>query len=290
MIFRLKGGLGNLMFQYIAALSLSKITGRGVKFETYRIIKNDNIIDPLFNAFGIRIENNISPAEKIAARIFFSDKLNRILDYEKLKNLGIFREEYSHPSDNPFSVTQDSKKYRFYDGYWQDYRLHEIANIDPANIFEFRTSEKDVPIKIQELKCEHQLVALHVRRGDYLLHPEVYSCLDINYYSRAISYFRATLTSPFFLVFSDDTNWAVNNLNLGDDFYIASKKGMDAHEDMRLMSLCNHHIIANSTYSWWSARLNKSDEKTVIMPKTWFVDSSLNAMTSGLRYPGWLEL
>ena len=76
---------------------------------------------------------------------------------------------------------------------------------------------------------------------------------------------------PFFYIFSDDPTWVKQNLRLGvEHTYIDHNHGDDSYNDMRLMSICKHHIIANSSFSWWGAWLNSRDDKIVIAPKRWF--------------------
>jgi hypothetical protein len=111
-----------------------------------------------------------------------------------------------------------------------------------------------------------------VRRGDYTLQVEGNVALPINYYARAIAQFKDILGNPTFFVFSDDIEFAKENL--GKDIsavFVDHNDPLSAHEDLRLMSSCRHHIIANSTFSWWGAWLNGSDDKIVLAPRHWRV-------------------
>jgi hypothetical protein len=80
---------------------------------------------------------------------------------------------------------------------------------------------------------------------------------------------------PHFFVFSDDPEWVVDNLKLRNPIRYINHNGNMPHEDLRLMSLCRHHVIANSSFSWWGAWLSKNPQKLVIAPESWFNDPSL---------------
>ncbi|GIT92597.1 alpha-1,2-fucosyltransferase [Jannaschia pagri] len=116
-------------------------------------------------------------------------------------------------------------------------------------------------------------VSLHVRRGDYLSAGNHGTC-DAAYYARALSALTDLLgTRPHVFAFSDDPDWVRETLHLDADMSVIGHNGPDAgHEDMELMSVCDHHIIANSTFSWWGAWRNPSRDKIVVAPDVWFAD------------------
>lgn len=122
-----------------------------------------------------------------------------------------------------------------------------------------------------------EAVSIHVRRGDYLLSAQFHVC-TIDYYRNAIAFFKGRLHHPTFFVFSDDMPWCMDNLK-GTEFVFCdlSQSRVEPANDMRLMSLCKHHIIANSTFSWWGAWLNADDNKIVASPSVW-----LNGQTADL--------
>jgi len=120
--------------------------------------------------------------------------------------------------------------------------------------------------------------AIHVRRKDYVTNLN-HSALPYDYYLRAIKLFNDVK----FIVFSDDTNWC--NKMFRDGFLII-KNNSDI-EDFILMSFCNHFIIANSSFSWWSAWLSKSEGKKVIAPLEWFGPGLKHYITKDLYPAGW---
>lgn len=115
--------------------------------------------------------------------------------------------------------------------------------------------------------------SVHIRRGDYIDHP-IHGVCDLNYYISAMKLIKSKKDIGNFLIFSDDIEWCKANI-IGDDiFYVEGN--MDI-EDLFLMSLCNDHIISNSSFSWWGSWLCNYDDKIIISPRRWFTEKS--AMT-----------
>lgn len=133
-------------------------------------------------------------------------------------------------------------------------------------------------------------IAIHVRRGDYLLAKNSYIGLtSLEYYRTAIAMMQERIENPVFVFFSDDIEWVQENLEIVDEsYYIDWNTWAKNHEDMRLMSLCRHNIIANSSFSWWGAWLNENPEKIVIAPKRWFHTSAIDS--SDVVPVGWIKL
>jgi hypothetical protein len=121
-------------------------------------------------------------------------------------------------------------------------------------------------------------VSLHVRRGDYVHNSKAaatYALCSLDYYNKSIKYVAERVHNAHFFVFSDDIPWVKSNLEI--DFpvkYIDNNFGVDSYNDMRLMSLCKHNIIANSSFSWWGAWLNLNSEKIVVSPMRWFFNET----------------
>ena len=116
-------------------------------------------------------------------------------------------------------------------------------------------------------------VSLHIRRGDYLLpeNRELFGGIcTLDYYRRAIDYILDKVKNPFFFIFSNDIVWVKENMNISNSLFITWNSGKDSWQDMFLMSKCKHNIIANSTFSWWGAWLNKNPQKIVISPSRFF--------------------
>ena len=134
-------------------------------------------------------------------------------------------------------------------------------------------------------------VSLHVRRGDYLSNPKskaAHGTCSPEYYRAAIRHMAEVTKQPCFFVFSDDMDWVRQHLQIDYECqYIEHNSGTESYNDMRLMSLCRHHIIANSSFSWWGAWLNQRTDKIVIAPQQWFMNDNV---TQDLYPQGWVKL
>lgn len=146
-----------------------------------------------------------------------------------------------------------------------------------------------------------QLVSLHVRRGDYLLPKHNHYCiLGLDYYNEAIQYFIQEIEKYHFVVFSNDIDWCKENLIEGDMVTFLEPDAADygwsapsetGIEDLILMSLCDHNIIGNSSYSWWAAFKNENKNKVVICPKNYVRDFSSFRHINGNYYPNeWITI
>ena len=112
-----------------------------------------------------------------------------------------------------------------------------------------------------------------MRRGDCVANPKnaYIGFCSLDYYKAAINQMMNKIKDPVFFIFSDDIDWVKNNLLFASQsIFVDHNKNTESYNDMRLMSLCKHHIIANSSFSWWGAWLNPNPDKLVIAPKNWF--------------------
>lgn len=129
-----------------------------------------------------------------------------------------------------------------------------------------------------------ELVSIHVRRGDYLLPHHHHFCkLNNDYYGEAIQHFIKDIEKYHFVIFSNDIEWCKENLIEGDMVTFINP-GIDC-VDLILMSLCDHNIIANSSFSWWAAFKNKNKDKTVICPSNYLMSYSEFSFLNKQYYP-----
>ena len=144
----------------------------------------------------------------------------------------------------------------------------------------------DIAEKISQVNA----VSLHVRRGDYISDKKnaFIGVCTLDYYKTAIEKIKTQVDNPVFFVYSDDINWVKNNLVIDKTaVFVNHNRGQESYNDMHLMSLCKHNIIANSSFSWWGAWLNTSPDKIVIAPKQWFANMQ---DTSDLLPDNWLKM
>jgi len=146
--------------------------------------------------------------------------------------------------------------------------------------FEFIITPSKQNKKIIYLIHSCNSISIHIRRWDYITDKQSndfhWTC-NLNYYKKAINIINKKVQNPIFFFFSDDIKWVKENLKIKEKSYYIDWNNADTnYEDMRLMSLCKHNIIANSSFSWWWAWLNKNKEKIVIAPSKWFNDKRIN--------------
>lgn len=139
-------------------------------------------------------------------------------------------------------------------------------------------------------------VSIHLRRGDYLLPNHHFALLDSDYYLEAITQNFLPVDDYNFIVFSNDIDYCKEML-VGDNIWFVDPLGgkkvcSDSEkEDLALMSLCDHHITANSSYSWWGAYLSKNKDKKIICPTNWLKHYHSSSWMNGRYYPPtWINI
>jgi len=133
---------------------------------------------------------------------------------------------------------------------------------------------------------------MHIRRGDYAHNPKtnsVHGVCEKEYYYRCVEKIASTAPDLRIFIFSDDMGWVMENMRLPcRTTYVAHNGEENDYEDLSLMSMCKHHIIANSSFSWWGAWLSTNPDKIVFAPRDWFRDASIH--TSDLIPKDWVVL
>lgn len=163
----------------------------------------------------------------------------------------------------------------YLEGFWQNEGYFiEIADRLRNDWFLPRGEPNERNLQLLEIIASGSCASLHVRRGDYVSNAETaafHGACDASYYQRAAQWIVERHDIRRFIVFSDEPEWAQANLKLPCPAeHVSNNTGRASHWDMHLMRHCAHHIIANSSFSWWGAWLNPSRAKTVIGPKQWF--------------------
>jgi hypothetical protein len=271
-VCKLKGGLGNQLFQfaygYARALELAAELELDVSYfdsdarhggyaldsfklnQTVALIKNGFLLNALF-----RLDEGI---------------------------IGKFHSRVGHFEDG---LGADDRVFKlgntlYLNGFWQNPALF----LDYTEQIKKALTLNEIENSYEYLQIKDQIingasVAVHFRRGDYVSDKgaaSVHGVLQKSYYEKAVRKIEEAVDKPTFFIFSDDIDAAKRELDFIENaiFVIAVSDNVVA--DMYLMSLCKHNIIANSTYSWWSAWLNESEKKIVIAPFQWFVNKEMN--------------
>lgn len=267
-IVKLKGGLGNQLFQYAF--------GRKLAIQNNSELKLDIGESP--EAFHKNTARKFKLDRfNICASIASQEELNQIKNPYGLlsKVLRAFRFWILKKYNIDFEQEQLYVKAPAYlDGFWQTEKY--FLDIRPLLLDELtlkdRLSEASKHIN-EMIKTSHSSASLHVRRGDYISDSKTHkvhgSICTPSYYKEAITALVNHVPLLTFYVFSDDIEWAKNNLPVPREAVFVSNEGIQDYEELILMSLCKHHIIANSSFSWWGAWLNNNPDKIVIAPKKW---------------------
>lgn len=283
-IIKIMGGLGNQMFQYAYAKALH-VKGYDVKLDHSFIQKQ-----PVHNGFGLKhYRIDLDTASNDNLKNFYS---NGFL-YKFLNRFNFARSHYLKEKTLPFSPALATPKENVYvEGYFQTERYFE--SIRTVLLEQFQPAEP-FSAYIQTIKNSIEnmpfTISLHVRRGDYLNAAALsyHGLCTLQYYQKAMQYFKSNYQNITYVVFSDDIAWVQENMSIDNAIYIRDE-GQGPHEDIYLMSLCQHNIIANSSFSWWGAWLNQNPNKIVIAPKQWFADAKMQAQSDDIVPKCWIRL
>ena len=161
----------------------------------------------------------------------------------------------------------------YYDGYWQHEEYFKDMREELQELYTFPTFEDSQNIETAERASSSNSCSIHIRRGDYLTDPLRKGTNGTNYVIEAIKKMETIAQPDTWFVFSDDIPWCQSHLNdifhQGETTFIDWNNGDNSIHDMHLMSICRHHIIANSSFSWWGAWLSRHDDGTTIAPTKW---------------------
>jgi hypothetical protein len=290
-IVRLKGGMGNQMFQYAAGRALSLKYNVPLKLDLSFLLDRTPRPDFTFRDYSLAIFNisaGIAGPEEIPFlfRPHFRGKLRII--FGRLAGL-LCRHKGKEKSFrfDPLILQAGPKAYL--DGYFQSPKYFAGIENTIRNDFTFIKAPGE---NIQSLKKEiegKKSLCIHIRRGDFVGNPH-HGSPDQSYYLAGIDYVKKNAGIEKIYVFSDDMEWCKKNLQfefpamfVGDEY-----AGEKASGHLLLMSSCRNFVISNSTFSWWAAWLRNSPDKIVVAPKKWFKNDSPDA--SDLMPPQWIRI
>ena len=285
---RLKGGLGNQLFQYALGrhLSLRKNTTLTLDTASYHI---DRLRVYRLDCF--QIGATASDRLPFFATDGRAKHFNTIIQALK----GIFSKRFQIIKERSFSFDAsvlDCSEQAYLDGFWQSEQYFaSIANVIRQDL----RLANPLPERLQTLAAQIQssnAISLHVRRGDYVSNPVTtayHGVCSAQWYENAAKLMMQKVVNPTFFVFSDDYEWVREHIRLDAPtvFIPPSPDGQECN-DLHVMSLCQHNIIANSSFSWWGAWLNPNPNKIVIAPQQWFAAGKHD--TKDLIPQSWIRL
>jgi hypothetical protein len=272
------GGLGNQMFQYAAGRALSLDREQLLRldvsgFTGYSLHQGFE----LHHVFGCPAEITTETEMHNILGWQYSTGIRRVLarpGLAMIRRAEFVVEPHFHYWPEIRNVPQNC----YLVGYWQSEKyFREAAAVIRAD-FTFKSPLTNRNAELADQIGQVNAVSLHVRRGDYVENPKnvaTYGLCTLDYYRAAIRYVSERVEQPYLFIFSDDIIWAKDHLKMDVPCqYVHHNHDAESYNDMRLMSLCRHHIIANSSFSWWGAWLNALPEKIVVAPQKWFVNEN----------------
>lgn len=269
-ITRLHGRLGNQMFQYAAGRALADRAGVPLALDSRgAILRGEGVLTRVFD-LELADPVHLPPL-----------KQTNPLRYAIWRGIGqkvgakpYFRRERGLGYNPAFEDWGDNS---YLHGYWQSQKYFQNSAERIRSDFTFPAFSNQQNAEMAARIAESTAISLHVRRGDYLTFAAHVLC-DQAYYDAALAKVLDGLQGdPIVYVFSDDPQWAKDNLSLPCEKVVVDFNGPETDfEDMRLMSLCQHNIIGNSSFSWWAAWLNQTPGRRVAGPAKWFGDPKLS--------------
>lgn len=271
-IIKVYGGLGNQLFQFAL-------------YEKMRILGKD-----------VYLDKSVYKSRKTEKRPYCLDGLNENIRYcsdwqrWKLANNRIHRflwggrKKQSHYYETKVTF-YDSEVFLsddvYLDGYWQNERYFSDIRKEIISELHFKVTT-DVAGLLDEIETCNS-VSVHVRRGDYLEDSRRSEGIcTLEYYQRSMTLMEERTAVDKYYIFSDDIDWCRQRFRDNEKYiFVNPRSEEEAAVDMKLMSSCKHHIIANSSFSWWAAWLNENKEKIVIAPKAWIKGQDIDIWCDG---------
>ena len=288
-ITRLQGGLGNQMFQYAAGLALAEQRRTVLKLDVSWF--REYLEFEAHNRYALSCFN-------ITEQFATQEEIDRVagVNLTRIERASItlahrlhfrrYAQRYAAPAhtryEDPAGFTPsffDWPDNTYLYGMWQseDY-FSPIAHLLRLH-FSFRyPPQPSVSSMAERIRSAGPSVAVHFRRGDYVRNPafnQQIGVLPLNYYDRAIALVRERQPDAILYIFSDDIDGIEREFRPpGPHVFVRATQPWHAFDKIRLMSLCQHAIISNSTFAWWSAWLNPNPDKFIVAPDPWFAGAS----------------
>jgi len=272
------GRLGNQMFQLASAIGIANERGFGVG------IPIENCTREMGNG-PIDVKTGLLTNVKCDLLDCFNLPSKYLIQEGRINLQSVYSERNFKFNPQVLTLSPNTDLY----GYFQTEKYFKKYRKEILETFTFKEeysigATTFLSEKINSTSMYKDVVSLHVRRGDYTLYPNHHPVCSDDYYQSAIGKFN--LENSVFLVFSDDIEWCKKKFE-GENFIFSDTD--NPYLDLAIMSLCDHHIIANSSFSWWGAWLNISEDKKVIAPSKWFGPLLVND-TSDIYCENWIKI
>lgn len=285
-IIRYRGGLGNQMFQYAFELAMKKfyLQVEVLADTSHYYMLNEHNGFELEKVFGISVSTpqrvqlkKISPyyvPSKVYA--FLPEKVRRLIahnlqykyyDFGRKKKAGHYYKQEYHNTFEQTVFNLPSNQGWYLDGLWQDIRYFDACAQEVKDAFRFRNEDRynEEDIKNLQLINQKNSVGIHVRRGDFI--NSKFDVCTMDYYREAIKIICENVVEAQFFLFTDDAEHVEKEFRWLEPKIIVNHSVENSIVDMELLSKCNHKIISNSTFAFWSAWLGKQCDSVIIAPK-----------------------
>jgi hypothetical protein len=285
------GGLGNQMFQYAAGRQLAIRHGTELVLDAsdFSAGKASDTARE-YELWRFRTKARLAQADEI--RMLRIGRRMPLIT-RSLSKWYPYR-EYGYGYNPEFQRLPSST---YLVGYWQSHRYFSDAAAQIASEFTSVLPLSKANIALGAEITQREAVAVHIRRGDYVSLKSAanfHGLLPQSYYLDAIARIQSSISNPYFAVFSDDPQWCMDQMPFGaeEGICVSHNVGVDAWQDLMLMACCQHHVIANSSFSWWGAWLADQRiglrDRLVFAPAAWF--KQLPQVSEDRFPPHWMVL
>ncbi len=291
-IVRLQGGLGNQMFQYAFGKAVSSRCNEILKFDLTHLLARYKSKLTIFRNYDLDVFNiEIIKATNLEILSFTLPRFNNKYIYTLLNKFYLKNNVYTEKYFNYNYDVNYLQGSHYFIGYWQSFKyfLEMEEKIRKDFILPHANANS---LDIANRIASSSSICLNYRRTDYLSNNILNTLSGTdgkNYYEKAIKTIVDTVDEPHFFIFSDDIEWCKNNVKLKfkTTFVEHLYAGRKFANYMKLMSMCKHFIIPNSTYAWWAAWLARGKNKIVVAPRNWFMDKEID--TNDLVPEDWIR-
>ena len=271
-IVRVCGGFGNQLFQYGFFLALKNKFNETIKLDAHDMdsyaLHNGYELERIFNLNADYCSKDEKLEIQGTKNVFTKIKkeFNKCLPFVDKTYIKEKKHLHFTYQEDFFGSANTNVYYR---GSWQSYKYLEPVEQVLREHLVFPPFTNSKSEQLCNEMANRETVSIHVRRGDYVTHKSLGGVCNLNYYNKAIEKIESLIEKPLFIIFSDDIPWCRENIKVDNAKFVDWNSGEQSFQDMHLMSLCQHNIIANSSFSWWGAWLNANPNKTVICPGKW---------------------
>lgn len=259
-IFRISDGLGNQLFQYACAYSVYKKTGKKIvidpmysgRLRTFQLDEFKIDFDKRFVNKYLDFALGVGRRNSLPLKLWYRNGKIKAKKYDVFKETGnLIYDESIYSRDNNYFI-----------GFWQSYKYFDEYYEDIKRQFEMKKGLGEIALQYAKTINQTISVSLHIRRTDY--NRSVNNvCLKQDFYKIALERMKESIGEFKLFIFTDDKEFVRENFRLREYELIENVSDL---EEFVLMQKCKHHIIANSTFSWWAAYLSENKGGVVYAP------------------------